>query len=206
MKRSLLLLLLLMALVAGVFPVKPVAAACADIDLEYSPMQMYAPAILQITFQFTKNRNGDWKPVGLATGASIEKGTDFLRFRANENDTYHVWFAALYDTTVQQNVTLIIQEGSRPPISLPLCMNGTSIYILWNAITVIPEPQYPSTPDIWAYGNTVITGAIGGLSTNIQGIYNQNWVTQGILVVIVIVLIALVYEVRSLKQRGRSYV
>jgi len=134
-------------------------AGCGDVVLAYSTMQMYAPATIQLTFAFTRDRDGDEKPFGFATQASVEKGTNFLKFHATENDTYLVWFRVRYDTPVSQNITLTTQEGSRPPVSLPICMTGQLIYITWQGISVVPEPKQIPISEYWNYGEQFLSAA-----------------------------------------------
>ena len=147
------LVIVLLGLVSGVnfsaqaMPVRAQALlspVCGDIYQQFNFTQMYSPVRIELRFQFTKTYDGSWTPFGFATNAAVTKGTTFIRFDATENDTYFVWFLITYPSSIAQNVSLVIQEGSRPPSPQTLCMNGSTIYLVWRGISVIPEPQPPT--------------------------------------------------------------
>jgi hypothetical protein len=203
------LVLLVVALVVlsflSVLSSSPVAAVCGDINERVEgAIQKFAPLTIEVDFAFTKTRSGDEIPYGFSKGATVTYGTTFMRFQANENDTYKVWFQFFYDSPIQQNVTLIIQEGSRSPERRNICMNGQSGYFFWQAIQVAPEPRIPTIAENWKFGEGIINNALSGLNEAAVSISSSVFWDQMENVVTWILLLLVAWTVRGVRKAMRG--
>ncbi len=193
--------------VNAAIPIPVVPSQCVDVrDIVDSAIQMYAPVRIELDYQYASNRDGDFQSVGFTKNAGIDKSNTQMLFHASENGTYLVWFHVSYDQPIRQNVTLLIQEGDRPVQRHNICMNGTTIFLEWGSITIVPEPNYPTPQQMWNYGETDLKTAQAANQKGqeaIQQTQQFQWGGFAFVIVLQLVIISYVLSVRR-RLSGRS--
>ena len=124
--------------------------SCGDIYQVYGSMQVYSPVTVEVDYSYTTGYGGRVSPIGQSSIPALgpTTTTTFSKFTINQNATYDAYLFITYPSTIIQNVTLTIQEGTRGAVTDQICMDGTTIYFHWLGLVVVTQPSYPTPVQI----------------------------------------------------------